>query len=125
MDAFADVSSLAPHRIWDGVLGRVVDGENVTLSVIELDADSVVPEHRHENEQLGVLVAGSLEFRIGEETRKLGPGGLWRIPANVPHEVRVGPDGAVVVETFAPRRADWDALDRVEGSLPRWPPVAP
>ena len=118
---FADVASLDPHAIWDGVAGRVVDGRNVTLSVIELDANAVVPEHRHENEQLGVLISGSLSFRIGDETRDLAPGGLWRIPADVPHEVRVGPDGAVVVEAFAPRRDDWDALERRPGAAPRWP----
>lgn len=126
MDAFAEVGSLDPHEIWDGVLGRVVDGEHLTLSVIELDPDAVVPEHRHGNEQLGVLVAGSLSFRIGEETRQLGPGGLWRIAAETPHEVRAGPEGAVVVEAFAPRRDDWDALVRRTGAVPRWPgPTAP
>lgn len=121
MDAFAEVGSLDPYEIWDGVLGRVVDGENVTLSVIELDPGSVVPEHRHANEQLGVLVAGSLSFRIGEQTRELRPGGLWRVPADEPHEVRVGPDGAVVVEAFAPPRDDWGALARRAGAVPRWP----
>jgi len=39
----------------------------------------------------------------------------------VPHEVRVGPDGAVLVEAFAPRRDDWDALERRAGAEPLWP----
>ena len=76
----------------------------MTLAVIELDPDSVVPEHSHENEQLGVLVSGLLEFRVGDETRRVGPGGTWSIPANVPHEVQAGPEGAVAVEVFAPTR---------------------
>jgi hypothetical protein len=39
----------------------------------------------------------------------------------VPHDVVVGPEGAVVVEVFAPRRADWQAIARDEPRPPRWP----
>jgi quercetin dioxygenase-like cupin family protein len=121
MSAFADVEHTDPHEIWQGVLGRVVQGEGITLGVIELEPGGVVPEHRHANEQLGVLISGSVTFRIGDELRELRPGGMWRIGANVPHDVRVGPEGAVVVEAFAPKRGDWDALERRPGSSPRWP----
>jgi quercetin dioxygenase-like cupin family protein len=121
VSAFSEVGSVDPHRIWDGVSGRVVDGSEATLAVIELDADAVVPEHSHANEQLGVLISGSLVFRIGDERRELGPGGMWLIPPYVPHDVRGGPEGAVLVEAFAPRRADWAALKRLAGSQPRWP----
>jgi quercetin dioxygenase-like cupin family protein len=120
---FSDLDGLGAQRIWEGVVGRVVEGERVTLAVIELDPDSLVPEHSHENEQVGVLVNGLLEFRIGDETRRVGPGGTWCIPANVPHEVQTGPDGAVVVEVFAPPRADWATLERLDAP-PRWPAAA-
>jgi quercetin dioxygenase-like cupin family protein len=120
MSAFSAVESTDPHRIWAGILGRVVQGEGITLGVIELEPNAVLPEHSHEHEQLGVLVRGSLAFRIGEESRELAPGGMWRIGAHVPHDVRVGPEGAVVVEAFAPRRDDWDALER-ETARPLWP----
>ena len=121
MSKFSELAEVAPHLIWDGVAGRVVEGAQATLSVIELEANVVVPEHRHVNEQLGVLVAGSLTFRIADESRELRPGALWSIPADTPHEVHVGPEGAVVVEAFAPARSDWAALERLEGPAPRWP----
>jgi quercetin dioxygenase-like cupin family protein len=89
--------------------------------VIELEPGVEIPEHAHENEQLGVLAQGSLTFRIGEEERELLPGATWRVPGGVPHDVRAGPAGAVVVEVFAPARADWDALERREPSAPSWP----
>jgi hypothetical protein len=46
---------------------------------------------------------------------------MWRIPSDTPHDVRVGPEGAVVVEAFAPARADWDGLERRAASTPLWP----
>ena len=121
MSAFAGVSSLDLQRIWDGVHARVVHGERITLGVIELDANAVLPEHRHESEQLGVCIGGSLEFRIGDESRRIGPGDTWSIPGNVPHEVHVGPQGAVVVDVFSPTRDDWREIARVDAREPRWP----
>jgi quercetin dioxygenase-like cupin family protein len=123
MSVFGDVGAAEPLRIWDGVTGWTIDGERVTLALIELDAESVVPEHSHENEQVGILLHGSLTFTIGGEARELGPGATWRIPPHVPHEVTVGPDGASLVEVFAPGRADWGGLARVAGRRPAWPPL--
>ena len=103
------------------MLARVVDGERLGLAVIELDPRSVVPEHAHENEQLGMVLSGSLEFRVGDESCELRPGQTWRIPPNVPHEVTVGPEGAVVIDVFAPPRADWAGVERAGLRSPRWP----
>jgi unsaturated pyranuronate lyase len=98
-----------------------VDGERVTFALIELEADSVVPEHAHENEQVGMLLHGSMRFRIGDEERELKPGATWRIRSNTPHQVHTGPDGATLVEVFAPGRADWATLERLAGRRPVWP----
>jgi quercetin dioxygenase-like cupin family protein len=119
--AFRSVTSLELQRIWDGVHGRVVHGDRITLGVIELDAGSVVPEHSHEHEQVGICLSGSLVFRVGDERRELHAGETWCIPSNVPHEVHVGPAGAVVVDVFAPTRDDWREAERVDARRPRWP----
>ena len=118
MSAFDDLSEIVPLRIWDGVVGHPVDGDQLTLTLIDLAAGSVVPEHSHANEQVGILLRGSLTFRIGDETRELVRGGAWCIRAHVPHEVRTGPDGATLVEAFAPARSDWAALERLDPGSP-------
>lgn len=121
MSAFADVGSIPPQQIWQGVVGRTVHGRGLSFVVLELDADAVVPEHAHENEQLGVLLEGAMRFTIGDETRDLRPGDTWRIAAHVPHSVVVGGEGAVAVEAFAPARDDWRALEALDARRGRWP----
>jgi quercetin dioxygenase-like cupin family protein len=121
MDAFVDLADLPLRQIWDGVAARSLDGERLTFAVVELDPGSVVPEHRHEHEQLGMVLRGLMHFRVGDETRDLGPGGTWRIPSNVPHAVTAGPDGAVVIDVFAPVREDWNALEPAAPRPARWP----
>jgi quercetin dioxygenase-like cupin family protein len=120
----ADIATLPVLDVWgDSVRARRIEGQRVTLALIELAPDSVVPGHRHENEQLGMVITGSLTFTIGEETRDLGPGGTWRIPSGMPHQVVTGPDGAVVIDVFSPTRADWDALTSNPPTAPAWPPI--
>lgn len=119
--SFDDIAASRPIPIWEGVLARTVEGQQLSLAIVELDPESVVREHRHENEQLGVVVSGSVTFRIEDETRELGPGETWMIPPNAPHEVIAGPEGAVVIDAFAPARDDWQALERLPVQSPRWP----
>ena len=121
MSPFGDIAASVPVRIWDRVLARTVESKQLSLAVVELDPESIVREHSHENEQLGFVVSGSVTFRIGDETRELGPGGTWQIPPNIPHEVHAGSEGAVVIDAFAPARDDWQALERLPVQSPRWP----
>jgi quercetin dioxygenase-like cupin family protein len=117
-----DMAGVPVIDVWgEAVRARRIEGERVTLALIELAPDSTVPGHRHENEQLGMVITGSVTFTVGDETRQLGPGGTWRIPSDTPHQVSVGPDGAVVIDIFAPTRADWDALPSQPPSRPIWP----
>jgi quercetin dioxygenase-like cupin family protein len=58
---------------------------------------------------------------VGDETKELGPGSTWSIPSDVPHEVRAGPEGAVVIDVFAPPRDDWGGVERDEPRTPHWP----
>jgi quercetin dioxygenase-like cupin family protein len=108
MSNLVDLAELLPIQVWDGVVGRRVQGDRLTLAVVELSANSVVPEHRHANEQCGLVIEGEVTFRVGDEERVLGPGGTWRILGDTPHSVVTGPGGAVVVDVFAPARDDWD-----------------
>jgi quercetin dioxygenase-like cupin family protein len=121
MSAFDGVGDLPLKGIWDGIHARIVAGERVSLAVVELDPGAVAREHSHPHEQLGLVLRGRMRFRVGDETKELEPGEMWTIPSNVPHEATAGPDGAVVIDIFAPVREDWESLEAVLGRPPRWP----
>ena len=109
MSNLQDVADLSLLEIWgEDVRARRVQGERITLAIVELAPNAIVPEHRHANEQCGLVIEGEVRFRIGDEERLLGPGGTWRILGDTPHQVVTGPEGAVVIDVFAPARADWD-----------------
>lgn len=122
MSNLVDIIDAPLLAVWgETVSARRIQGERITLAVVELAPNAVVPEHRHEAEQLGMVITGEMHFTVDGEARVLGPGGTWRILSNRPHNVVAGPDGAVVIDIFTPVRADWDDLPVVEGAVPRWP----
>ena len=122
MSYLVDLDGVPPVDVWgETVRARSVSGERLTLALVELAPGAVVPEHRHENEQMGMVVSGTVTFTVDGETRTLGPGGTWRIPSNRPHDLVTGVDGALVVDIFAPRREDWDAMPHIAPRPVRWP----
>ena len=121
MTTFHELHAISPHVLRDGVTARAVTGERMTLAVIDLEPNATVPEHKHDNEQLGFVISGSITMRVGSEKRELRAGETYTIPSNVPHEAAAGGEGAPVVDAFAPLRADWAALKREKPLRGRWP----
>jgi quercetin dioxygenase-like cupin family protein len=118
---FGALAELTPYAIWNGATARVVNGERMTLAAVDLGPNVAVPEHHHENEQLGFVIRGTVRFTVAGETRDLSAGDTYAIPSHVPHGVVAGPEGCTVVDVFAPIRADWEKLSRPEPFPPDWP----
>ncbi len=121
MSAFDHVDTMMRQRIWEGIHSRSVHGERMTLGVVELDPGAVAPEHRHPHEQFGLILSGSAVFRIGDETKELGPGSTYVIPPNEPHTAEAGAEGTVLIDVFSPVREEWRAAEAGEPAEPRWP----
>ncbi len=80
------------------------------LSQVKMEEGAVIPLHHHSHEQGGVLISGTLELQIGEETRILKPGQLYLIPSNVSHRAVAVGGPAVVLDVFSPVREDYIEL---------------
>ncbi|RKQ93591.1 Cupin domain-containing protein [Solirubrobacter pauli] len=107
MTSFHRLDQLTPTQAFPGISFRHVHGEQLTFSVFELEPDAELPRHSHHNEQAGLCTRGSLTFSTADGDKEVGPGEIWMIPAHEEHGGRSGPDGATVVEVFAPAREDW------------------
>ena len=98
-----DLPLIEPHP---GVKGRVVQAEHATLVLYDYAPKTVVETHKHEVEEFGVVVKGSLVMVIAGEQRILMPGDSFRIPAKTAHGARVFEDATQVVDVYAPPRTD-------------------
>jgi len=120
-DTYAELSALKPYAIWPGVVGRVVNGERLTLAVVDLEPDADVAEHHHDNEQLGLVLKGEITMTVAGASRLLHPGDTYVIPSNVLHSARASSAGATVIDVFAPVRADWESKERLPAAAGNWP----
>jgi quercetin dioxygenase-like cupin family protein len=104
---FLPAGSGSRHVIFPGVEILTTAGKNLMLSVVRFEPRSVVAEHSHPHEQMGMLLEGRLEFTVGTVTRLLGPGDMWRIPGGVVHSVRALDGPVLALDVFHPIREDY------------------
>ncbi|MEX2126185.1 MAG: cupin domain-containing protein [Woeseia sp.] len=101
----------------DKMQRRIVTGDRMTVARIYFKDGFLVPQHRHENEQITQVVSGTMRFRFGDDRSEVvdvGPGEVVVIPSNHPHEALCIGD-VEEMDMWSPRRDDW--LDKTDDYL--------
>ncbi|HKL66083.1 MAG TPA: cupin domain-containing protein [Roseovarius sp.] len=81
------------------VQGRAIRSEQGLCVFFTFLQDMDLPPHSH-GAQWGTVVEGEIEFTIGGETRRYGPGDSYDIGAGVEHGARIKA-GTRVIDVFA------------------------
>ena len=104
---FVPVADQGSRNLFSGVDIRTAAGEQMMISVVELQPHAIVPWHDHPHEQMGILISGQLLFEIGDEKLTLKAGDCWRIPGGVPHTCQAGEESVRAIDIFSPVREDY------------------
>lgn len=98
--------ALEVEHVLPGITRQTVDGERQTVVRYVYEPGSVFPEHHHAQEQITLVVRGSIRFTVAGQIIDLGPGGIAVIPPDAPHgAVVVGDETVETFNTLCPRRA--------------------
>ena len=100
-------SEVSPFSPAPGIQIQPVIGDSLMTCWISMEPGAVVVEHSHPNEQLGVVIEGSVTITAAGESREMLTGDAYVVPSNVVHEGVAGADGVVLVETFVPIREEY------------------
>lgn len=103
---FIKVEELPELRIADGVTGRAVTAQTVTVFHAKLAEGALLPEHSHHHEQILNVLEGTLELTVDGSTHILVPGNVMIIPPNAKHSGRVI-NACRVIDVFHPVREDF------------------
>ena len=107
MSYFFDPSEVKRKELAPGVTLRVMWGDKIMMSVVEIAPGAEVPNHAHPHEQAGLVLQGEFEFTIGGETKRLRQGDAYVIPGQVEHSL-VGSDGwSLALDIFSPPREEY------------------
>ncbi len=102
-----DKQDCVHHQIFPGVDIYVTWGNEMMLSLVEMQPHAVVEEHSHPHEQLGLMLEGEADFMVGGRHMHVTAGQMWRIPGGVPHKVVAGEKPVRAVDVFHPPREDY------------------
>ena len=100
-------AQVPPFSPAPGIQVQPVIGESLMTCWIAMEPGAVVAEHHHLNEQLGVVVEGSVTLTSEEESWELVVGDAYVMPSNLAHSAVAGADGVLLVETFVPVREEY------------------
>lgn len=104
---FPTAEEMGRRTIFRGVNIQTCSTDKMMMAVVDLEPHSVVEEHSHPHEQVGMILQGRVEFFIGGEQKTLGAGDLYRIPGNVRHKVVALEEPVRALDIFHPIREDF------------------
>jgi len=101
------------------VLAGKEHGISCSSSLSVLDPGAGAPLHFHPDlDEIIIVTEGTLEFRLGEERRVVGPGHTISIPAGTPHGFTVIGDAPARLIGFMPRTGAFASAQYLEGGPP-------
>jgi len=109
-------SGLPADSPYPGIERRTFDSDQATVNRYDFDPGATFPRHRHPQEQITLVVQGSLDLTVGDRSRSLAAGDYSVLPADVEHGITAGGSGASFVAMIVPRRDGPRAYTVVEGA---------
>ena len=99
-----DLFGMEGRQFREGIVGRTASMATVRISRVEIEKGYTTPSHNHADEELVLLLEGSVIASMGDKEFTIKPGELFTIPAYVQHSYRALED-SVTIEVFGPGRA--------------------
>ena len=104
---FLNLKDIPSKELLPGFKGKMLHTEHMTLAYWDIEAGSVLPEHKHREEQvMAQVISGEFELNLEGETKVMIPGDVVIIPSNVAHSGRAITD-CKLLDLFSPAREDY------------------
>lgn len=103
---FYDWDRMKAEEVTELYLRKVAIGENITVARVEVKRGAITHPHRHENEEVILVLKGAWCFHLPNGDVTLAGNQMLWIPPGVEHSSEVLED-AVALDICAPTRRDW------------------
>ena len=108
-----DWENMPWEPVREGIVRKAFSGSGATVALHKLMPKHEPKPHKHTYEQIVYILQGQIDFHVGDEVIRLGPGGLLTVPPDVMHwgEV-VGDEPVLNLDIFTPVREEYAAAPR-------------
>jgi len=90
-----------------GSNSHIVMGERGLVSFLTMSAGTHFPPHRHEAEQIMVVIDGYMDEIIEGKLYRVKPGDVIVLPSNIEHGGYIREVDCKAIDIFVPPRADY------------------
>ena len=104
-----DLYDLQFTELQPGANSRLIAGRGAQLSFLQMSPGLSFAAHLHPEEQLMIVLRGSIDELILDAAKTMTKGDLLYLPATMVHGGKVGDKGCDVLDVFFPPRPDYDA----------------
>jgi quercetin dioxygenase-like cupin family protein len=116
-DHILSKSDCVARNPFPGVRMFIAEGQQMTVSLVEMDPHAAIPEHSHPHEQVGYMIEGEAEFVVAGRASCVSAGQMWRLPGGTPHQVITGDRPMRAMDVFYPIREDYRRTPSVAAQL--------
>jgi quercetin dioxygenase-like cupin family protein len=99
--ALDDLPIDVPFR---GIARRVLSTEKATVQEYRFEPGATFPLHEHAQEQITLILEGSVAFTAGADTEHLAEGSWSVVAGGVAHGITAGPSGTRFLAILVPPR---------------------
>lgn len=101
-----DWDRMKAEEITDLYRRKVAIGETITVARVEVKEGAITHSHRHENEEMILVLKGSWRFHLPNGDVTIAANQLLTIPRGVEHSSEALED-TVALDICTPARTDW------------------
>src|SRR5437762_6998524 len=103
---FYDWDRMEPEEITDLYMRKIAVGKTLTVARVEVKEGAITLPHRHESEEVIIVLDGAWLFRLPGREVTLRDNQMLCIPAGVDHSSEALAD-TVALDVCSPMRTDW------------------
>lgn len=107
-----------PLVLEENIYSRLLLGDGILVSFIDVPAGSVFPEHTHDAEQILIMLEGEEEHVVDGVVYHMKAGDVCVHPAGIPHGGRGTRTGYKGIDIFSPPRDSHVELMKQYGTMP-------
>jgi len=97
--------------VGNGMRRKVLFNNNITFVLMEItkpvNEEEKIVTHSHPHEQITFLKEGKILVKLGDMEKVIEAGGIYVIPPDVPHGVKMLSEKIVIIDVFTPTREDF------------------